>query len=220
MAMLERPAHHRPLAASILKRAVFDLTSRSRHAVDAWHWFFAEPAAPQGWDFEDAALVLELSVPHLRRALIRAGFQRPPQAMTGTQRGKVAGIIPCRVCGEAVPTPDVRIQRTCPSCGDSLKPKYLRRHGLLPRHPTPPPSRQTYAQAALQQLLRHGPLPVTYCERHLRKVGCTKGTIARARLALGCQAIKVGHSGPWMVKLSRELCTRHASPSPASHVAS
>lgn len=202
MAVLELPQSHRCLAAALLRRSIFDLTSQGRASVDAWHWFFAEPSGEgAGWDVDDATRVLDLSLPHLRRALIRAGYDRPPSPRHTGPCGKVPGVIPCRRCGEATPSPDIRIQRTCPACGDTLRPKYLRRYGLLSYEngATPPP--RAYARAALLQLLRHGPLPSGYVLRQLGRVGLCRRTIERARRDLGLRAYPTAPQGRWLLAL-------------------
>jgi hypothetical protein len=203
--ILEAPEHHRYLAAAILRRAVFDLTTRARSCAEAWEWFFIDPPDNQpanGWDFEDVVRVLELSGPHLRRSLIRAGFHERPQPLLGGQRQKVAGIIPCRICGVACAAPDVRIQRTCPACGGRLRPKYLRRRGLLSYDNRSRPSRVAHAKAALIHVLYQGPLPTRYVEQQLRHVGISRRTIERARADLRIQARRTSADGPWFLALS------------------
>lgn len=201
MAVLELPSSHRYLAAAILRRAVFDLTTRSRSCREAWDWFFTDPdeqSPAEGWDFEDAARVLELSVPHLRKALIRAGYGQPPEPVIGGQRQKIAGIIPCRSCGVACPAPDVRIQRTCPACGGRLAPKYLRRRGLLTYQNGETCSRVAHAEAALQHVLYQGPLPAQYVQRQLERAGLRPITIRRARERLRLVSRPTGAHRPWV----------------------
>jgi hypothetical protein len=204
MACLEQPQHHRYLAAALLRRSIFDLTSQGRASVDAWHWLMRDPDEtdpPHGWDVDDATRVLDLSLPHLRRALIRAGYATPPVPQIGGQRGKIPGIIPCRLCGEAAPSPDIRIQRTCAACGDRLKPKYLRRRGLVSYvngHTCPP---RAWAKGALMHLLYQGPMPAAYVYRQLLRAGITKKAIRKARRDLGIRAKPCGFRGPWVLEL-------------------
>ena len=195
-------ASHRYLAAALLKRSIFDLTAQGRASTAAWHWFFAdESTGGFGWQVDDATRVLELSLPHLRRALRRAGYDRPPRARHNGQRGKVVGIIPCRKCGTAVPSNDIRIQRACPACGGLLAARYLRRHGYLP----PPPARITpraKATAALHQLLRHGPLPAAYVMQQMQRAGYALSTIMRARWeCVRAERVGFGRTGQWQLSL-------------------
>jgi hypothetical protein len=205
MAILEQPQHHRYLAAALLRRSIFDLTSQGKHSVDAWHWLLTDPQGAYGWDCEDACRVLELSLPHLRRALLRAGYDRPPIPQIGGQRAKIPGIIPCRHCGEASPAPDMRVQRTCAACGDRIRPKYLRRRGLLSYENGQRCSRRAWARAALQQLLYQGPLPAAYVMRQLMRVGLLPMTIRRARRDLGITRTPAGFQGPWVWALPMVL---------------
>lgn len=202
MSTLSLPDHHKPLAAAILRRALYDVLVMGRYARDSWAWLMMpapEDDEGEGWDAEDCCRLLELSLPHLRRALYRRGFAFPPKPVTGGQREKVPGTIPCRKCGIPAPSPDRRIQRTCAACGERLLVPYLIRRGLLTQQFYETCKPIEYTKAALKYLLAQGPMPAAYVQAQLARAGQrtpSLRTVYNAADALGIVRWKVGCQGP------------------------